>query len=235
MKNNQFSAHDPIATRMASLQQAIGVASDMWRVTNGAPVTCHPSPVTLIAASKTQPEAAIKAAITAGVMAFGENRVQEAQAKWPALKAAYPAVRLHLIGPLQTNKVSDAVALFDVIETLDRPKLVDALTAEEAATGQKREYFIQVNIGEEPQKSGVAPQDLASLLAYARDTLHITGLMAVPPADANPAPYFALLAKLAARYKLPNLSMGMSQDFETAIRLGATHIRIGTALFGERV
>ncbi|OYW13641.1 MAG: YggS family pyridoxal phosphate enzyme [Rhodospirillales bacterium 12-54-5] len=222
--------YDAIATRMAALQQAIvgacrQVSGDVKRLP------------TLVAASKGQSVAAIEAAIALGVTDFGENRVQEAQEKWPEIKVRHPHLRLHLIGPLQSNKVADAVALFDVIETVDRIKIADALAAEAAKTRRSLDYYIQVNIGEESQKSGVLPAELDNLLKHAREGghLNIVGLMGVPPADANPAPYFALLAKLATRYGMKQLSMGMSHDFDVAIRLGATHVRIGTALFGTRI
>lgn len=175
------------------------------------------------------------AALTLGVTEFGENRVQEAQEKWPALKAASPQVRLHLIGPLQSNKAAEAVALFDVIQTVDRPSLLAALAKEMAKQQRQPQLLVQVNTGEEPQKAGVAPKELPDLLAEAaRLGLSITGLMCVPPHEQHPAPHFALLRKLAERHGLTELSMGMSGDMETAIRLGATMVRVGTALFGPR-
>jgi pyridoxal phosphate enzyme (YggS family) len=192
--------------------------------------------ITIIGASKNQPPGALAAAIAQGLTDFGENRVQEAQAKWPALKIVHPALRLHLIGPLQTNKVPEAVALFDAIHTVDRAKLIDALAAEMARQGRVLPCFIQVNTGEEPQKSGVAPREADALIAHAREAgLNLAGLMCVPPADQLPAPHFALLHAIARRNGLVQLSMGMSEDYETAVRLGATHVRIGRALFGERV
>lgn len=196
----------------------------------------NPDSVALVAVSKVQPDDRIDAALAAGHRVFGENRVQEAQTRWTARRQAGPALTLHLIGPLQTNKVRDAVALFDVIESVDRPKLAHALARETDRTGRRPDCLIQVNTGEEPQKAGVAPAGLAELLAVAvRDCgLPVRGLMCIPPVDENPALHFALLAELAARHGLPWLSMGMSDDFETAIRHGATHVRIGTALFGPR-
>jgi pyridoxal phosphate enzyme (YggS family) len=190
---------------------------------------------TLVAVTKTHPAEAIRPVLDAGHRVFGENRVQEAKGKWPALREAYPGIELHLIGPLQTNKVKEAVALFDVIETLDRPKLADALKAEMVKSRKQPRLFVQVNTGEEEQKAGVAPQETAALIAYVHDLgLPVVGLMCIPPADVAPAPHFALLQKLAHENKLELLSMGMSHDFETAIRFGATHVRIGTAIFGER-
>jgi len=193
-----------------------------------------PESVTLIAVSKTQPAQAIEALIAAGQREFGENRVQEAQAKWPALKAAYPNLRLHLIGQLQSNKADEAVALFDAIHSLDRPSLVDALAKARAKAGRWPDCFIQINIGEEPQKGGCAIADLAELLERCRDAaLPVVGLMCLPPDGVEAAPYFALLAKLARRHGLAGLSMGMSADYESAVMIGATHLRVGTALFGE--
>ena len=191
---------------------------------------------TLVAVTKTHGRESIEAALIAGQRVFGENRVQEALAKWPAIRADYADVELHLIGPLQTNKVREAVSLFDAIQTLDRPKLADALRAAMDHTGRTPFLFIQVNTGEEPQKSGVAPRDAAALIGHARQLkLPLKGLMCIPPARENPAPHFALLRKLAAEHDLPLLSMGMSGDFEIAIRFGATHVRVGSAIFGERV
>jgi pyridoxal phosphate enzyme (YggS family) len=194
-----------------------------------------PDDVTLIAVSKRQSAAAIEALIAEGHEEFGENRVQEAQAKWPSLRALYPDVRLHLIGQLQSNKAEDAVLLFDSIHSVDRPSLVAALGKAIAKTGRNPACFLQVNIGDEPQKGGCAVADLPGLLAAARSAgLKVVGLMALPPEGVEAAPYFALLAKLARRHGVRGLSMGMSADFETAIMCGATHVRIGTALFGER-
>jgi pyridoxal phosphate enzyme (YggS family) len=191
--------------------------------------------VTLIAISKTQGVAAIEALIAQGQEAFGENRVQEAQAKWPALRARHPDLQLHLVGRLQSNKAEEAVALFDTIHSVDRPSLVAALGKAVAKTGRSPACFLQVNIGDEPQKGGCAVADLPALLdAAGAAGLRVVGLMALPPEGVESAPYFALLAKLARRHGLRGLSMGMSADFETAVMCGATHVRIGTALFGQR-
>lgn len=191
--------------------------------------------VNLIAVSKTRTAAEISRMIDAGQRLFGENRVQEAAEKWPALRAANPDIELHLIGQLQSNKADDAVKLFDVIHSVDRPSLVAALAVAMASQNRHLPCFIQVNIGAEEQKGGVAITELPHLLQLARKAgLNIIGLMCIPPADLEPAPYFALLAELAARHGLKQLSMGMSGDFATAIQLGATYIRVGTALFGER-
>lgn len=193
------------------------------------------SDVELIAVSKTRDAGAIEPLLLAGHRAFGENRVQEAAAKWPMLRAAFPDVELHLIGQLQSNKAEEAVALFDAIHSLDRPSLAAALGKAMRARGKSVRCFIQVNIGEERQKGGCPVGDLPDLLAAATaEQIDIVGLMCLPPADIEPAPFFALLAELAARHNLSGLSMGMSDDFATAIMLGATHIRVGTALFGER-
>ena len=191
--------------------------------------------VTLVAVSKTHPAEAIVPPIEAGQRVFGENRVQEAQGKWPELKARYPGVELHLVGQLQSNKADDAVALFDCIHSLDRPSLVKALARAMDKAGRQVPCFVQVNIGAEEQKGGCPIAELPALLAQAREAgLPVTGLMCVPPFDIEPAPFFALLAKLADDNGLAQLSMGMSGDFETAIQLGATHVRVGTALFGTR-
>ena len=192
--------------------------------------------VTLVAVSKTFGADRIEPAIAAGQRTFGENRVQEAAEKWPALRAATPDIVLHLIGPLQTNKVKQAVELFDVIQTLDRPKLARFLANEMERTGKQVPCFIQVNTGEEPQKAGLPPAEVDAFVAECRDAmaLPIAGLMCIPPVDQEPAPHFALLAKIAARNGLTGLSMGMSGDFETAVMLGATHVRVGSAIFGAR-
>jgi pyridoxal phosphate enzyme (YggS family) len=195
-----------------------------------------PASVKLIAVSKTVPQGVVEEAIRSGQRRFGENRVQEAKAKWPALKARHPDLELHLIGPLQSNKVGDAVELFDVIHSVDRPKIARAL-AEEFARGAKRpRLLVQVNIGEEPQKAGVLPAETDAFVAQCRDDygLQIEGLMCIPPLDQEPALHFALLAKIAVRLGLSELSMGMSGDFAAAIAFGATHVRIGTAIFGAR-
>jgi pyridoxal phosphate enzyme (YggS family) len=189
--------------------------------------------VVILAASKGQDTLTIECFIKAGLRNFGENRVQGAAAKWGGIKKTHPDVTLHLIGPLQTNKVSEALALFDVIQTLDRPKLVDELAKHPSAKG--KQFYIQVNTGEESQKAGVAPSEAASLISLAREKgLNVVGLMCIPPADQMPAPHFALLRKLAVENGLKELSMGMSGDYETAVRMGSTCVRIGTALFGER-
>lgn len=191
--------------------------------------------VTLVAVSKTHGADRVEALLRAGQRVFGENRVQEAQGKFPALKAAWPDLELHLIGPLQTNKAREAVALFDVIQSVDRRKLAEALAQEMAKQGRRLPVFVQVNTGEEEQKAGVAPQEADAFVAECRGLgLDVVGLMCIPPLDEEPSPHFALLAKIAARNGLRQVSMGMSGDFETAIRLGATHVRVGTALFGER-
>jgi len=194
-----------------------------------------PTTVTLLAVSKTQPAEPVAALLAAGQRHFGENRVAEAAGKYPPLRSLYPDLRLHLIGPLQTNKVKQAVSLFDVIETVDRPKLAQALAAEMAASGRALPCLIEVNIGEEPQKSGVAPSDVADFLVACRGWgLGVTGLMCIPPQHRDPAPHFRRLQSLARTLALPVLSMGMSGDFAAAIACGATEIRIGTALFGMR-
>jgi len=196
-----------------------------------------PNDVKLIAVSKTVPAAVIEEAIEAGQRYFGENRVQEAQGKWPALKTLHPDVELHLIGPLQTNKVRDAIALFDVIETLDRPKLARVLAEEMDSQGKRPRLLVQVNTGEERQKAGVGPDATADFVALCRDTfnLEIDGLMCIPPFDEDPSRHFELLTNLADELGLDELSMGMSNDFAKAIALGASSVRIGTAIFGARV
>ena len=191
--------------------------------------------VSLVAVTKAWSADAVRPALDAGHRLFGENRVQEARDKWPALKVRYPDVRLHLIGHLQTNKTADAVALFDAVETVDRPKLAAAIAREQARQDRRVDCFVQVNTGEEPQKSGVAPGEAASFVRHCRSLgLTVTGLMCIPPVDREPAPHFAFLAKLAREQDLPHLSMGMSADYAAAIEQGATHVRIGTAIFGPR-
>jgi len=209
------------------------------RARMNAVCTAHgrePHTATLVAVSKTFPAEAIRPVLEAGQRHFGENRVQEAQGKWPALREAYPGITLHLIGPLQSNKAADAVALFDVIHTLDRPKIAAALAAEINKQGRHVELMIEVNTGEEPQKAGIKPRETAAFLEHCRGTLglNVTGLMCIPPVEEEPAVHFAFLAKLARELALPNLSMGMSADFETALQFGATHIRVGSAIFGNR-
>lgn len=223
------NAHAAIAGNLQTVRGKIAIAAqDAGRL---------PDTVGLVAVSKFQPAGRIEAALAAGHRLFGENRVQEAKGRWPALRQRYADIRLHLVGPLQTNKVKDAVALFDVIETVDRPKLADALAAEMDRTGRRPDCLVQVNTGEEAQKAGVAPAALADLLQHCiRDRrLPVTGLMCIPPLDESPAPHFALLAELAGRHGLAVLSMGMSGDYETAIHQGATLVRVGTAIFGDRV
>ena len=199
------------------------------------PARREPADVTLIAVSKTKGPEDIEPLIATGQRVFGENRVQEAQGKWPALRAAHPDIELHLIGQLQSNKAEEAVALFDVIHSLDRPSLLAALAKAMDKAGRQVPCFVQVNIGDEPQKGGCALADLPAFLAEVRASgVPLAGLMCIPPADTEPAPFFALLAKLAADHGLSGLSMGMSGDYETAVMLGATHVRVGTALFGAR-
>jgi pyridoxal phosphate enzyme (YggS family) len=194
-----------------------------------------PGAVTLVAVSKTHEAATIRLALEAGHRTFGENRVQEAMAKWPELRAEFPDLSLHLIGPLQSNKIRKAVQVCDVIESVDSEPLAAALAREIAAQGRPIGIFIQVNTGEEHQKAGVAPAEVDALVTRCRAlALDVQGLMCIPPADDEPAPHFALLAKIAARNGLARLSMGMSGDFETAIRFGATSVRVGTAIFGSR-
>jgi len=195
-----------------------------------------PEAVKLIAVSKTVPEPAIEEAIALGQRRFGENRVQEAKGKWPALKERHPDLELHLVGPLQSNKVRDAVELFDVIHSVDRPKIAAALAEEMTRAAKRPRLLVQVNTGEEPQKAGVLPSETDAFVSLCRDELGlpIEGLMCIPPFDEEPALHFALLAKIAARLGLQELSMGMSGDFEKAIAFGATYVRIGTAIFGAR-
>jgi pyridoxal phosphate enzyme (YggS family) len=196
-----------------------------------------PAPsTTLIAVTKTHEADAIRPALEAGHRVIGENRVQEAMGKWPALREAYKGIALHLIGPLQSNKTREAVETFDAIHSLDRPKLAHALKAELEKQPKPMTMFVQVNTGEEPQKAGVAPRDTAAFVALCRDELRlpVKGLMCIPPNNENPAPHFALLQKLARENALELLSMGMSGDFESAIKFGATHVRVGSAIFGER-
>jgi len=217
---------DTAAHRLADIRRRIDHAAAL--------AGRRPDDVELIAISKTKPAEEIAPLIAAGQISFGENRVQEAEAKWPALRDGR-ALRLHLVGQLQSNKAKEAVALFDAIHSVDRPSLIEALAKAMDGAGRRPDCFVQVNIGAEEQKGGCAIDDVPAILKQAADAgLPIIGLMAVPPADVEPAPYFALLAKLAKRHGLPGLSMGMSSDFETAAMLGATHVRVGTALFGER-
>lgn len=215
------------ATRLAE------VRSNIARVCK--PARRAPEDVTLIAVSKTHDAEAIQPLIDAGQRVFGENRVQEAQAKWPALREGCPGIELHLIGQLQSNKADEAVALFDVIHAFDRPSLLTALARAMDKTGRRVPCFVQVNIGDEAQKGGCPIAELPTFLAAVRAAdVPLAGLMCIPPADTEAAPFFAYLAKLAADHGLTGLSMGMSGDYETAVMLGATHVRVGTALFGAR-
>jgi pyridoxal phosphate enzyme (YggS family) len=218
----------PVAAALQSVRRRIAAAEAAASRPAGA--------VTLVAVSKSQPEDRILAALDAGQRVFGENRVQEAQRHWLPLKPRYPDVELHLIGPLQTNKVRDALALFDVIQSLDREKLARAFAAEAARGARLPPLHVEVNVGEEAQKAGVLPAETTSFVALCRDQLGlpVVGLMCIPPFDQNPAPHFALLGELARRSGLPQVSMGMSDDYELAVRLGATHVRVGTAIFGAR-
>lgn len=226
--NRQDRASADIKARLGLVRQEVALAAEA----SGR----KPAGVKLVAVTKTVPAPMIEEAIEAGQRVFGENRVQEARVKWPALKEQHAGIELHLIGPLQSNKVREAVALFDVIETLDRPKLARALAEEIARAGRRPRLFVQVNTGEEPQKAGVTPGETEAFVALCGDTfgLAIDGLMCIPPFDEEPAMHFALLAKLAERLGLADLSMGMSGDFARAIQFGATSVRIGTAIFGER-
>jgi len=218
---------DDAAERLADVKAAIADAAKRAQR--------KPADICLIAVSKTHDADAIRPLIAAGQRHFGENRVQEAAAKWPALQAETADITLHLIGQLQSNKAEEAVMLFDAIHSVDRSSLVQALAKACEKTGKRPQLFVQVNIGDEEQKGGCAVRDLPALLAEAAEAgLKIEGLMAIPPADVEPAPYFALLDELAERNGLPLRSMGMSSDYETAVMLGATHVRVGTALFGTR-
>lgn len=218
----------PTAARLADVKLRIArAAEDCGR---------DPESVTLVCVAKTFGKAEILPVLDAGQRVFGENRVQEAMQKWPNLRQAYPAVELHLIGPLQSNKVREAVATFDVIETIDREKIAAALATEIARGGRRPRLYVQVNIGSEPQKAGVVPQEADRFIAFCRNDLglDISGLMCIPPVGEQASPYLALLSKIAARNGINVLSMGMSADFELAIQLGATHVRVGSAIFGER-
>jgi len=217
-----------VAARLADVEARIAEAArDAGRAARD---------ITLVAIAKLHGEARIVPALEAGHRVFGENRVQEAEAKWPALKARYRDVALHLVGPLQTNKARNAIALFDVIETVDRPKLARKLAGEMDRAGKRPSCFIEVNTGEEAQKAGVLPADADAFVALCRDALDlpIVGLMCIPPFDDEPALHFALLADIAARNGLDRISMGMTADFDIAVRFGATHVRVGTAIFGQR-
>ncbi len=225
---NGAAVNQAVGDRLADVRRAIMAAADA--------VKRDPASVTLIAVTKTFDADAIRPALAAGHRSFGENRVQEAQRKWPQLKAEHPNVKLHLIGPLQSNKAKDAVALFDAIHTVDRPKIAKAIAEEIAAQGRRPDLFIQVNTGEEPQKAGVMPKDAAAFATACRNDLglQIAGLMCIPPLDEEPAVHFAFLEKLAREIGVEKLSMGMSGDFEAAIAFGATHVRVGSAIFGDR-
>jgi pyridoxal phosphate enzyme (YggS family) len=221
---------------VAAAEVAASLQQIQTRIAAAArPAGRDPVAVTLVAASKAQPEARIRAALDAGQRTFGENYVQEAIAHWSGSRERYPDLRLHMIGPIQTNKAKDVVAWFDVIETLDRPKLARALAKEMSRQDRKIPCFVQVNTGEEPQKAGVRPDETDGFVAECRALgLDVVGLMAVPPEGDEPSLHFALLAKIAARNGLTKLSMGMSADFEIAVQFGATHVRVGSALFGAR-
>ena len=215
---------DNIDTVRASIAKAAGAAER------------DPQGVTLIAVGKVQPLERVEAALMAGQRVFGENRVQEAKSKWPEFRTRYEGIELHLIGPLQTNKVREAVELFDVIQTVDRPKLARELAKEMEKQDRRLDCYIQVNTGEEEQKAGVAPADADAFIAECREELglRVVGLMCIPPVDETPALHFAMLREIAKRNGIANLSMGMSGDFETAVEMGATHVRVGTAIFGAR-
>lgn len=211
-------------TALATVRDHIAASAKLTRRSVGD--------ISLIAVSKTRTVEEVEPLIAQGQRAFGENRVQEAEAKWPALRAAHPDLRLHMIGQLQSNKASEAVALFDTIHSLDRPSLLAALSAAVTKAGRYPECFVQVNVGAEEQKGGVAPADLGSFLGAVRASpLPLAGLMCIPPAELEPAPFFAFLAELARRHDVTGLSMGMSADYEIAVKLGATHVRVGSALF----
>jgi len=227
-RNGAEHKEETAVTRLAEVRRkVVAAAREAGR---------NPEEVTLIAVSKTFDAQAILPVIEAGQRVFGENRVQEAQGKWPDLKARFPDIELHLIGPLQTNKVKEALALFDVMHTLDREKLARALVKERDRGTALPRLFVQVNTGEEPQKAGLAPGEVDDFIASCRNEWHldVEGLMCIPPVDEEPTLHFALLEKLARRNGLAKLSMGMSGDYETAIACGATHVRVGSAIFGSR-
>jgi pyridoxal phosphate enzyme (YggS family) len=225
---NAAPVTSPLPNALAAVEQEVTRACKQARRERAA--------VTLVAVSKTFDAEAILPVIAAGQRAFGENRVQEAKAKWPALLSAHPGLALHLIGPLQSNKAKEAVALFDAIHSVDRPSICEALAREIGRQQRAPQLFVQLNTGEEPQKAGIAPAEADAFITSCRDKygLKISGLMCIPPVDDAPAPHFALTAKIAARNGLANLSMGMSADFAIAIALGATHVRVGSAIFGAR-
>ena len=225
------------ANRTVSLDPAENLKVILARIEQAKRAAIAPADrVELIAVTKTHGPERILPVLQAGHRLFGENRVQEAKAKWPELRLRYPDIELHLIGPLQSNKTSEAVALFDAIHSLDRPRLAVALKAEMQKSGRSVRLFVQVNTGEEPQKTGIAPKEAVAFVRYCREELQlpVIGLMCIPPVSEEPALHFALLNKLAKEAGVQSLSMGMSEDFETAIRFGATHVRIGTAIFGPR-
>src|SRR5580692_11187779 len=225
---NPSMMSEPLPSALAAVEQQIARACQDARRDRAS--------VTLIAVSKTFGAETIAPVIEAGQRVFGENRVQEAKAKWPGLISAYPGLAVHLIGPLQSNKAKEAVALFDAIHSVDRPSICEALAKEIDSQKRRPELFVQLNTGEEPQKAGVAPADADAFITSCREKygLPITGLMCIPPVNDAPAPHFALTAKIAARNGLTNLSMGMSADFAIAIQMGATHVRVGSAIFGHR-
>ena len=224
-------------SKTISADPAANLKAVLARIAAAKDASIAPAPnVSLVAVSKGHAAERILPVLQAGHRLFGENRVQEAKAKWPPLRAEFPDLQLHLIGPLQSNKVREALALFDCIQSLDRPRLADALKAEMDKTGRRVPLFVEVNTGEEAQKAGIVPKDAVSFVRHCRDGLGlpVMGLMCIPPLTEEPALHFALLRELARECGLTSLSMGMSDDYETAIRFGATHVRIGTAIFGER-
>jgi pyridoxal phosphate enzyme (YggS family) len=229
MTGTTQATHPTVADNLAAVRGRIAAAAGL--------AGRDPDAVTLVAISKAQNEERVRAALAAGQRVFGENRIQEAQARWTGLRGENPDLEIHFVGHIQSNKAADVVALCDVIESVDRTKLARALAREMEHQGRRPRCFIQVNTGEEPQKGGVAPGAAAALVATCRDELgiEVVGLMCIPPADQEPAPHFALLATLAREFGLEGLSMGMSGDYETAVRLGATHVRVGTAIFGPRL
>jgi pyridoxal phosphate enzyme (YggS family) len=231
MSDEISNMHPVIANNLATIRDKIAAAEQTYKMQTGLD-----RPVTLVAVSKRQPDDRINAGLAAGQRVFGENRVQEAQGRWAPRRARYADLVLHLIGPLQTNKVVEAVALFDVIEVVDRPKLAKALGNELIRQNRQLECYVQVNTGKEAQKSGIAPEDADDFIAFCRDEagLNITGLMCIPPVDEEAAMHFALLQTIAKRNDLSILSMGMSNDFEEAIAFGATAVRLGSAVFGAR-
>lgn len=228
-------AQGPIGDRTQAIESSLDqLRSRIARSAIGSGRTVED--VQLVCVSKGQEDPALRPALLAGERIFGENRVQEAARKWPALKTEFGPVELHLIGPLQTNKLREALALFDVIETLDRPRLAEALAREFRAGSRQPKLFIEVNTGREPQKVGILPEDADAFIAFCRSDcgLEIEGLMCIPPADQQASPHFALLSQIAARNAIASLSMGMSADYELGIQLGATHVRVGSAIFGAR-